>query len=189
METLIKSAELELLAAIDVQIGSGAILTTEDIENAYHALLEDTSLEKHALVNAQNIVYVTKSDVQIAYSPSKNDSGFRIPERNENKQVIDTALQVREYSHRSSFIKLLNDDGRSVPSYRALQIEAPLANEVINQLKFHPSGVNFLSFLQRRQFACFNFDNSDFTIATPRKSQWHGGLFAVFRKASSHASI
>ena len=314
-ETLIKSAELELLAAVDVQIRSGAVLTTEDIENAYHALLEEygiqektgrrfsrrylkdmvlsklhhaasvpqdnpnkphliksniidkeiltdalelnalkenelklvfqaakiirnsilkfreerdsmhefglvskeedvpselfamlkwiiggynrefsslsnvrrASLEKHALVNAQNIMYVTKSNRQMAYDPSKNDSGFRIPKKNENKQVIGTALQVRKYSRSSSFIRLLNDDGLSVPSYRALQIETALANEVINQLKVHSNGVNLLPFLQRGQFVCFHFDNSDFTIDTPDgKNQLHGGLIAVFQKASSH---
>ena len=118
------------------------------------------SLGKHALVNTQNIMYVTKSNRQIAYDPSKNDSGFRIPKKNENEQVVGTALQLGEYSRSSSFIKLLNDDGLSVPSYRARQIDTALANHVINQLKVHPGGANLLPFLQRGQFVCFHFDNS-----------------------------
>jgi len=40
-------------------------------------------------------------------------------------------------------------DGLTIPRYWILQIETVIANEVINKLKAHASGVNLLPFLQR----------------------------------------
>ena len=97
-ETLIKSAELELLAAVDVQIRSGAILTTEDIEDAYHALLEEYGIQEKTgrRFNRRYLKDMVLSKLHHAASlPQDNPNKPHLIKSNVNdKEILTDALEL-----------------------------------------------------------------------------------------------
>jgi hypothetical protein len=140
------------------------------------------SITQSASVLAQHFVCAYKSDKQVTYKPTREDSTFK--HRTETPLNVGLALDVHKNTRSKCLVEKLSQLDLSVPYTKVLEIETAIANSVLDKMN-SMGGIYRPPWLMNDMFVWFALDNIDFLESTPSDmNTLHGTATAVYQTVS-----
>ncbi len=139
-------------------------------------------VERTVITVCQNIMYGFKTDRQVQYKPTKEETTFKKSPCRENSQVLGLGLAIRHKTRSKKVIDLLNANTCAYHIARVLCLEIALANAVVENMKRF-DGLYVPPFIKKGTFVYFAVDNADFLEDTPDgKGTTHGTITVMYQK-------